>query len=182
VAEGIRSLNLCEKRTIPESNFNLARVNLTHTLGTSNDHSEATVSLIFRVMDQDHHKRLQDRMRHYMIVLLSATQNILPHIGACVQQTNISSGGNKSICRANQVLGLPVYHISRHVASTFKRLTTTTTHCDLINFYRHRRGNLPSHDTAHDPVHHPYSDCRIVSILLLYRASDRKSPDFYRSY
>jgi hypothetical protein len=46
---------------IPESNFNLARVNLTHTLGTSKDRSEATVSLIFRIMDHGHHKRLQDR-------------------------------------------------------------------------------------------------------------------------
>jgi hypothetical protein len=44
-----------------ELSFNLARVNLTHTLGTSKDRSEATVSLIFRVMDQGHHKRLQDR-------------------------------------------------------------------------------------------------------------------------
>jgi hypothetical protein len=87
-----------------------------------------------------------------------------------------------SICRAIQVLGLPLYHISRHVASTFKRLATTTTHFDLINFYQHRRGNLPSYDTAYDPVHHPYSDCRIVNNQLLYRASDRKSLDFYRSY
>jgi hypothetical protein len=44
-----------------ESSFNLARVNLTHTLGTSKDRSKATISLIFRVMDQGHHKRLQDR-------------------------------------------------------------------------------------------------------------------------
>jgi hypothetical protein len=87
-----------------------------------------------------------------------------------------------SICQANQVLGLPLYHISRYVASTFKRLATTTTHRDLNNFYQHRRGNLPSHDTPYDPVHHPYSDCRIVSIQLLYHASDRKSPDFYRFY
>jgi hypothetical protein len=87
-----------------------------------------------------------------------------------------------SICRAIQVLGLPLYHISRHVASTFKRLATTTTHCDLIDFYQNRRGNLPSHVTTYDPVHHPDSDCRIVNIQLLYRASDRKSPDFYRSY
>jgi hypothetical protein len=87
-----------------------------------------------------------------------------------------------SICWANQVLGLPLYHISRHVDSTFKCLATTTTHCDLNNFYQHRRGNFPSHDIAHDPVHHPYSDCRIVNIQLLYRASDRKSPDFCRSY
>jgi hypothetical protein len=87
-----------------------------------------------------------------------------------------------SICRAIQVLGLPLYHISRHVASTFKRLATTTTHCDLTNFYQHRRDNLLSHDIAHDPVHDPYSDCRIISIQLLYRASDRKSLDFYQSY
>jgi hypothetical protein len=87
-----------------------------------------------------------------------------------------------SICRAIQVLGLSLYHISRHVASTFKRLATTTTHCDLSNFYQHRRGKLPGHVTTHDPIHDPYSDCRIVNIQLLYRASDRKSPDFYRSY
>jgi hypothetical protein len=87
-----------------------------------------------------------------------------------------------SICRANQVLGLPLYHISRHVASTFKCIATTTTHCDLINFYQHRQDNLASHDIAHDPVYDPYSDCRIVDIQLLYRTSDRKSPEFYRSY
>jgi hypothetical protein len=87
-----------------------------------------------------------------------------------------------SICRANQVLGLPLYHISRHVASTFKRLATTTTHCDLINFHQNRQGKPPSHDTAHDPVHYPYSDCKMVNMQLLYRASDRKSPDFCRSY
>jgi hypothetical protein len=87
-----------------------------------------------------------------------------------------------SICRAIQVLGLPFYHISRHVASTFKRLATTTTHFDLINIYQHGRGKLSGPVTAHDPIHEPYSDCRMVNIQLLYRASDRKSLDFYRSY
>jgi hypothetical protein len=87
-----------------------------------------------------------------------------------------------SICRAIQVLCLPLYHISRHVASTFKRLATTTTHCDLINFQQNRQGKPSGHDTAHDPVHYPYSDYRIVNIQLLYRASDRKSLHFYRSY
>jgi hypothetical protein len=43
-----------------KSNFNLARVNLTHTLGTSKERSKATGSLIFRAMNQGHHKRLQD--------------------------------------------------------------------------------------------------------------------------
>jgi hypothetical protein len=63
-----------------------------------------------------------------------------------------------SICRAIQVLGLLLYHISRHVASTFKRLATTTTHCDLNNFYQNRQGKSPGHDTVHDPIHYPYSD------------------------
>jgi hypothetical protein len=87
-----------------------------------------------------------------------------------------------SICRAIQVLGLPLYHISRRVASTFKRLATTTTHYNLYNFYQNRQGKPPGHDTAHDPVHYPYSDYRIVNMQLLYRASDRKSLDFYQSY
>jgi hypothetical protein len=60
VAKGSSSLNLCEKRTIPESNFNPCKVNLTHTLGTPTGHSEATVCLSFRVMEKCHHKRLQD--------------------------------------------------------------------------------------------------------------------------
>jgi hypothetical protein len=65
-----------------------------------------------------------------------------------------------SICRAIQVLGLPLYHISRHVASTFIRLATTTTHFDLINFCHTDGVTFPSHATAQDPVH---SDCRIVN-------------------
>jgi hypothetical protein len=60
VAKGSSSLNLREKRTIPESNFNPCKVNLTHTLGTPIGHSEATVCLSFRVVEQSHHKRLQD--------------------------------------------------------------------------------------------------------------------------
>jgi hypothetical protein len=62
-----------------------------------------------------------------------------------------------SICRAIQVLGLPLYHILQHVASTFKRLAITTIHCDLNNFYQNRQAKLPGHDTAHDPDHYPYS-------------------------
>jgi hypothetical protein len=47
-----------------------------------------------------------------------------------------------SICRAIQVLGLPLYHISRHVASTFKCLASTTTHFDLNTFIKTDRVNL----------------------------------------
>jgi hypothetical protein len=97
-------------------------------------------------------------------------------------KNQIMSGGRYVHSSGWSVTMLTAYHISRYVVSTFKRLTTATTHYDLINFYQHRRGNLPSHDTAHDPIHHPYSDCRIVNIQFLYRASDRKSLDFCRSY
>jgi hypothetical protein len=120
VAKGSSSLNLREKRTIPESNFNLARVNLTHMLGTSNDCSEATVCLSFRLVDQIHHKRLQDhthiqcagrtslaRLHDRTPVHLCETyaesvrdcrtyshplRNVLPHVGACVKN-QITSGG-----------------------------------------------------------------------------------------
>jgi hypothetical protein len=52
-----------------------------------------------------------------------------------MRKTKLRVVGGMSTCRADRLLGLPLYHISRHVASTFKRLATTTTHCDLNNFY-----------------------------------------------
>jgi hypothetical protein len=101
----------------------------------------------------------------------------------CVCEINQITSGRRYVHSSGRlVTRLTAFHISRHVVSTFKRLTTATTHCDLINFYQHRQGNLSRHDTAHDPVHHPYSDCRIENIQLLYRASDRKTLDFRRSY
>jgi hypothetical protein len=193
VAEGISNLNLREKRTILNRISILARVNLTHTLGTSKDHSEATVSLIFWVMDQGHHKQLQNRTHnncagHTSVARLHDRTPVCyaerTPTRRCVYTTEIKiiEWWRHVHLRANQVLGLPLYHISRHVASTFKCLATTTTHFDLINIYQQRWGNLSSHDNAHDPVHHPYSDCRIINIQLLYRMSDRKSTDFCRSY
>jgi hypothetical protein len=116
-----------------------------------------------------------------MTVLLSAVRNVFLHVGACAKN-QIISGGWYVHSSGRLVTRLTAFHISRHVASTFKHLITATTHCDHINFYQHRRGNLPSHHTAHDRVHHPYSDCRVVNIQLLYRASDRKSLDFCHSY
>jgi hypothetical protein len=99
-----------------------------------------------------------------------------------VGKTKLRVVGGMSTCRADWLVGLPLYYISRHVASTFKRLATTTTRCDLNNFYQNKQGKTPGHGTIHDPVHHPYSDCRIVNTQLLCRASDRKSLNFYRPY
>jgi hypothetical protein len=87
VAEVSSSLNHHEKRTIPESNFITLQGILTHMLG--NFPFRATIPLIFRVMDQRHHKRLQDHthlQRDCMTVLPSAMQNVHPHVGACVHK------------------------------------------------------------------------------------------------
>jgi hypothetical protein len=61
--------------------------------------------------------------------------------------------GGMSTPRADRLLGLPLYHISRHVASTFKHIATTTTHCDLNNFYQNRQGKPPDLDTAQGQGH-----------------------------
>jgi hypothetical protein len=42
--------------------------------------------------------------------------------------------GGMSEGRFTQVLGLTIYHISRHVLSTFKRLTHFTTYYFLFQF------------------------------------------------
>jgi hypothetical protein len=39
----------------------------------------------------------------------------------------MNTWGGMSAGRFTQVLGLPIYHISRHVFSTFKRLTQVST-------------------------------------------------------
>jgi hypothetical protein len=85
------------------------------------------------------------------------------HTSVHVNKQLKSSGGGRVHFPGWLVTRLTAYHISRHVASTFKRLTATTTHCDLNQIHQHRRGIIPFHDTACNPVHHPYSDCRIVS-------------------
>jgi hypothetical protein len=63
------------------------------------------------------------------------------------------------------VTRLTAYHISRHVASTFKRLTTATTHCDLIKFHNtdgYHLDMIPHKNL----VRHPYSDNKNVNITI----------------
>jgi hypothetical protein len=118
MVERASSLNFREKRTILNQISNLARVYLTHTLGTFNDRSEATVSIIFRVMDLGHHKRLQDRMHiqcagHTLVArlhdrtLVCYAEHTPTRRCMCITKTNQSSGGDMPICWANPVLGLP---------------------------------------------------------------------------
>jgi hypothetical protein len=100
-----------------------------------------------------------------MIVLLSACAKRTPTVCVTVGCTLIRCGMySRTLVRVRKtklrVVGggyvhssgrlgtrLTAYHISRHVASTFKRLTTATTHCDLSNFYQHRQGFYQGHES-----------------------------------
>jgi hypothetical protein len=210
VAKESSSLNLREKQTILNRISKPCKANLTHTLGTSNDCSKATVCLSFRLMDQIHRKGLQDhthiqcagrtsvaRLHDRTPIHLCETYaynvhdcrtyshllwNVLPHVGACAKN-QITSGGRYVHSSGRLVIRRTAYHISRHVASTFKRLTTATTHCDLSQIYQHRQGIISTVILHINPVRHPYSDYRNVNITIPIKlASDRQSLDFYRSY
>jgi hypothetical protein len=69
-------------------------------------------------------------------------RNVLPYVAACVKN-QITSGGGYVHSSGRSVTRLTAYHISNHVASTFKRLTTATTHYDLIKFSSTQTGFLP---------------------------------------
>jgi hypothetical protein len=77
-----------------------------------------------------------------------------------------TSGGRYVHSLGRLVTRLTAYHISRHVASTFKRLTTATTHCDLNQIHQHRRGIIFTMIHHINPVRHPYSDYRNVKIAI----------------
>ena len=57
-----------------------------------------------------------------------------------INPTSTGRVRDRSTRRSNQVLKLTDYHISRYVASTFKRLTKWATHRDLSHFWLHQRG------------------------------------------
>jgi hypothetical protein len=90
-------------------------------------------------------------------------RSVLPHVDACAKN-QITSDGRYVHSSGRLVTRLTAYHISRHVASTFKRLTIATTHCDLSQIHQHRRGIISTMILHINPVRHPYSDCRDVNI------------------
>jgi hypothetical protein len=175
VTKGSSSLNLREKQTILNRISNLARVNLTHTLGTPKGHSEATVCLLFRLVDQSHHKRLQDHT-HFQSAGRTPVARLHDRTPGCpcntysytsnrvTGRTKIRVVGGMSTPQADWLLGLPLTQNSRHVVSTFNRLTPITTHCDLIKIQQHRRGVVSTMILHILPVRHSYSDCRNINI------------------
>ena len=120
VAKGSSSLNIREKRTILNRISNLARVNLTRMLGAPTSHSQATVCFSFWFMD--------------MVTLLDYSEpDPLCSRSCCNINLKIPIStreweGGMSICRADQLLGLP------RTIFTACGLTTATTHCGLIKF------------------------------------------------
>ena len=55
-----------------------------------------------------------------------------------IKPTSTKRVRDRSTRRSNQVLKLTDYHISRYVASTFKRLMKWATHRDLNHFWLHQ--------------------------------------------
>jgi hypothetical protein len=142
---------------------NLARVNLTHMLGTPKGRSEATVCLSFRLVDQSHHKRLQNHTHFQSAGRTSVARLQNPY--SWLPSNTYSHTSNKVTKRSKYMWWGVCPHISRHVASTFKRLTTATTHCHLIRF--HNTDGYHFNMIPHkNPVCHPYSDNRNVNITI----------------
>jgi hypothetical protein len=77
-----------------------------------------TFSLSFQSMDLGHSAQLQ------------STATLQPHIALILDQVQNRVQG-RSTRWSNKVLKLTDYHISRHVASTFKSLTKCATRRDL---------------------------------------------------
>ena len=83
--------------------------------------------LPFQSMDPGHSPRLQ------------IPTTLQPHVALIQDQVQKRMQG-RSTCWSNQILKLTYYHISQHVASTFKSLTKCATHRDLNQFQLFRRG------------------------------------------
>ena len=85
--------------------------NLDHMHGIDFAPAHATVPLSFQSVDPGHPPRLQ------------SPTSLHPYIATKIKPTSTRRVKGRSTRRSNQVLKLTDYHISRHVASTFKRLT-----------------------------------------------------------
>jgi hypothetical protein len=110
------------------------KVNLTHTLGISKDRSEATVSPHIPGYGSGPPQATAGPYAHQLCrtyicsattkpVFLSAMQNVLPHVGACKHKIKVEWWRQVHL-PGHSGTRLTAYHISRHVASTFKRLAS----------------------------------------------------------
>ena len=109
----------------------------THARGTDGS-PQATFPLSSRVVDQGHPPQVHGPTDY-------GRRRVVP--ARVLARERIQEGGRSPLAGPirHRAYQLPY---SRHVASTFKHLTTYTTHCDLIHFSLYAG--------SHDPVHKPY--------------------------
>ena len=102
----------------------------THAWGSMSRFAHTTFPFNSRRTEHAHRPRLQEYTPRYDA---GSWALLHPHVAAWEQHSK--TVGSMFRPRCNPVLKLTDYHISRHVISTFKSLTTTTTHCGLIIFH-----------------------------------------------
>jgi hypothetical protein len=107
-----------------KSSFNPCKVNLNTRRGEAlRPHTYQPSPLIPRQQTRAHHLGIQcltdPDCRRAVTALVPTITGMGDHVSGRVR--------GKVAARFNWVLGLPIYHISRHVLSTFKRLTHGTT-------------------------------------------------------
>ena len=106
--------------------FQPGQGNLDHTYGNQVTHT--TFPLSFQSVDPAHPPRLQ------------SPTSLHPYVATKINLLLPRGCKGRSTHRSDQVLKHTDYHISRHVASTFKRLMKWATHRDLSHFWLHQRG------------------------------------------
>ena len=143
--------------------FQPGQGNLDHTYGNQVTHT--TFPLSFQSVDSGHPPRLQ------------SPTTLHPYVRTKIKPTSTKRVKRRSTRRSNQVLKLTDYHISRHVASTFKRLTKWATHHDLNHFLLHQRGIT----TTQHRLLSLYFSRNLKSVNSYLLARGRKPLDFYRS-
>jgi hypothetical protein len=160
VAKGSSNLNLREKRTILNRIFQPCKANLTCTIGTSNDRSKAwNIQWSFQsnrlpliptrgsVPPQATVGPYAHPMCRTYVYSATTWPYSCPLCGtysrtSVCEKNQITSGGGYVHSSGRSVTRLTAYHISQHVASTFKRLTTATHTATLSSFHQHKWGFL----------------------------------------
>ena len=108
--------------------FQPGQGNLTHTHVIDVAFTHATFPLSFQSVDPGHPHQLKSPTSLHPYVVTKINPTSTKRVNCC------------STHRSNQVLKLTDYHISRHMASTFKRLTKWVTHRDLNHFLLYQWG------------------------------------------
>ena len=143
--------------------FQPGQGNLDHTYGNQVTHT--TFPLSFQSVDPAHPPRLQ------------SPTSLHPYVRTKIKPTSTKRVRDRSTRWSNQVLKLTDYHISRYVASTFKRLTKWATHRDLSHFFDYTSGVSQLHNPARVLIFQQ----ELKSVKSYILAKGRKPLNFYHS-